>query len=91
MAQLRRARQSGKVKNPAWYKAPRMPEGFKPDYRQHLPYDCKYGPGQRQSDTWLDIEAVHPRFKLPATDSVRKYVREFEKLKGLKHVKLVSA
>lgn len=91
---IQRARETGKAPKPSWYVVPRMPAGFKPDYRQYLPPHCRRGPGEVQSDTWLDMKAYRQGMNrkpyLP-TDSLLEYIRAYEEQKGLRHVKLVAA
>lgn len=89
---MQRARETGKAKNPAWYKVPAMPKPFAPDYRQYLPPHCRRGPGEVQSDTWMDLGefTCFRKGRSGPPSSLKAYIKAYEKAKGLKHTKLAA-
>lgn len=91
---MQRARETGKSKPPSWWKRSALPATWQPDFRRYLPIHCRRGPGEVQSDTWLDMKAYRQGMSrkpyLP-TDSLLEYIRAYEEQKGLRHVKLVAA
>ncbi len=70
---IKRARETGKVKNPTWYKVPKLPEPFKPDFRQFFPAHCRPNP----------ISA--PVLTIPQGEfkTTAEYVAAFEKANSL--------
>jgi len=82
LRRIRRARETGKCKNPSWYKVPALPKRTKPDLRQKYPsYVMAFF--TRQSDPFLE-------WKLPeAAESTVQYVREFNRLNNLIPVPIV--
>lgn len=85
LLRIERARATGKVKAPTWYRPAKMPAPIKYDLKQAYPAEVR-ALFTRQSDTWLDgfsKQDVRDAKLAKITDPI-EYVREFERLKGLR-------
>lgn len=83
--QLRRARETGKVKNPPWYKCPSMPAPFKPQLSQKYPSWCMPA---RALDPWLDpvgrFYGTGNHVETPKGETTAEYVASFDRLMHFK-------
>lgn len=75
---IRRARETGKARNPTWYRTPSMPAPFKPQLAWKLPAHVLAAMSKLDIDTWPSNFA--PR----RYDDPKEYIRAFEAAKRLK-------